>query len=127
MIVRIVPVVSKNSKTIGTTETIGDFHMIVSVASVTENARLSAIFLGLTTEFWCNIRKRNGGHQSQSESPGSSLSLSLLEIIFSHLSPGSGIHIGAKTLTSVKEFIIFRARNCDQYSRICDLIFSLCD
>jgi len=27
-------------------------------------------FLGPTTEFWRDIRKQNGGRQSQSESPG---------------------------------------------------------
>ena len=69
-IVRIVPVVSKNFDTIGTTETIAGFHMIVSIPSNTEDARSSAIFLGPTTEFWRDIRKRNGGHQSQSKSPG---------------------------------------------------------
>ena len=35
-IVSIVPVVPKNVQTIGTTETIADFHMIVSIASKTE-------------------------------------------------------------------------------------------
>ena len=65
----IVPVVSKNFETIGTTETIAGFHMIVSIASNTEYARSSAMFPGPTTEFWRDIRKRNGGHQSQSESP----------------------------------------------------------
>ena len=106
MIVRIVPVVSKNFEAIGKTETIADFHMIVSIASNTEDARSSAMLLGPTTEFWRDIRKRNGRHQSQSESPGSPLSSSLLELIFSHLSSGSWSHIRAKTLTSVKEFII---------------------
>ena len=67
MIVRIiptVPVVSKNFETIGTTEMIADFHMIVSITSNTEDVRSSAMFLGLTTEFWRDIRKWNGGHQS---------------------------------------------------------------
>ena len=40
-IVPIVPVVSKNFDTIGTTETIAGFHMIVSIASNTEDARSS--------------------------------------------------------------------------------------
>ena len=70
MIVRIVPVVSKNFETIGTTETIAGFRMIVSIASNTEDMRSSAMFLGPTTEFWRDIRKRNGGHLSQSKSPG---------------------------------------------------------
>ena len=69
-IVRIVPVVSKNFETIGTTETIAGFHVIVPIASNTEDARSSAMFLGPTAEFWRDIRKRNGGHQSQSECPG---------------------------------------------------------
>ena len=69
-IVRIVPVVSKNFETIGTTETIAGFHTIASIASKTEDARSSAMFLGSTTEFWRNIRKRNGGRRSHSESPG---------------------------------------------------------
>ena len=109
-IVPIVPVVSKNFETIGKTETLADFHMIVSIASNTEDARSSAMFLGPTTEFWRDIRKRNGGHQSQSESPGSLLSYSLLEIIFSHLSPSSWSHIRARTLTSIKEVIITLSR-----------------
>ena len=66
----IVPIVSRNFETIGTTETIASFHMIVSIASNTEYARSSVMFLGRTTEFWRDIRKRNGGHQSQGESPG---------------------------------------------------------
>ena len=70
MIVRIIPVVSKNVQTIGTTETIAGFHKIVSIASKTEDPRSSAFFLGPTTEFWRDIRKQNGGRQSQSESPG---------------------------------------------------------
>ena len=45
--------------------------MIISIASNTEDAWSSVMFLGPTTEFWRDIRKRNGGHQSQSESPGS--------------------------------------------------------
>ena len=65
----IVPVVFKNFETIGTTETIASFHTIVSIASKTEDAPSSAMFLGPTTEFWRDIRKRNGGRQSQSESP----------------------------------------------------------
>ena len=44
MIVRIVPVVSKNVQTVGTTETIAGFHKIVSIASKTEEARSSAFF-----------------------------------------------------------------------------------
>ena len=43
-IVPIVPVVSKNFETIGTTETIAGFHMIVWIASNTEDTRLSAMF-----------------------------------------------------------------------------------
>ena len=66
-IVRIVPVVSKNFETIDTT---AGFHTIVSIASQTEDARSSTMFLGTTTEFWRDIRKRNGGRQSHSESPG---------------------------------------------------------
>ena len=66
----IVPVVFKNFETIGTTETIASFHTIVSIASKTEDAPSSAMFLGPTTEFWRDIRKRNDGRQSQSESPG---------------------------------------------------------
>ena len=50
--------------------TIAGFHMIVSIASNTEVAQSSAMFLGPTTEFWRDTRKRYGGHQSQSESPG---------------------------------------------------------
>ena len=69
-IVPIVPVVSKNFETIGTTDTIAGFPMIVSIPLNTEDALSSAMFLGPTTEFWRDIRKRNGGHQSQSESPG---------------------------------------------------------
>ena len=69
-IVPIVPVVPKNFETIGATERIADFHMIVSIASNTEDTRSSAMFLGPTTEFWRDIWKRNRGHQSQSESPG---------------------------------------------------------
>ena len=69
-IVPIVPVVSKNFERIGTTETIAGFHKIVSIASKTEDTRSSAMFLGPTTEFWRDIRKQNGGRQSQSESPG---------------------------------------------------------
>ena len=56
-IVRIVPVVSKNFDTIGTTETIAGFHMIVSIPSNTEDARSSAIFLGPTTEFLARYSK----------------------------------------------------------------------
>ena len=41
MIVPIVPAVSKNFDMIGTTETIVGFHMIVSIASNTEDARSS--------------------------------------------------------------------------------------
>ena len=69
-IVPIIPVVSKNFETVGTTETIAGFHVIVSIASNTEDAWSSAMFLGPTTEFWRDTRKRNGGYQSQSESPG---------------------------------------------------------
>ena len=69
-IVPIVPVVSKNFDTIGTTETIAGFHMIVSIASNTEYTRSSAMLPGPTIEFWRDIRKGNGGHQSQRESPG---------------------------------------------------------
>ena len=76
VIVRIVPVVSKNFETIGTTETIAGFHMIVSIPSNTEDARSLAMFLSPTTEFRRDIRKRIGGHQSQSESPGLLLSYS---------------------------------------------------
>ena len=52
------------------TETIAGFHMIISITSNTEDAWLPAMFLGPTTEFWRDIQKQNGGHQSQSESPG---------------------------------------------------------
>ena len=45
----IVPVVSKNFETIGTTEAIAGFHTIVSIASKTEDARSSAMFLVPTT------------------------------------------------------------------------------
>ena len=58
-IVSIVPVVPKSVQTIGTTETIAGFHMIVSIASKTEVARSSAMFLGPTTEFWRDIHKTN--------------------------------------------------------------------
>ena len=69
-IVPIVPVVSENFETIGTTETIAGFHIIVSIASNTKDVRSSAMFLRPTTEFWRDIRKRNGGRQSHGESPG---------------------------------------------------------
>ena len=65
----IIPVISKNFEMMGTTEMIAGFHTIISIASKTEDTRLSLVFLGPTTEFWRDIRKRNGGHQSQSESP----------------------------------------------------------
>ena len=67
MIVRIVPIVPVVSKNF---ETIAGFHTIVSIASKTEDTRSSAMSLGPTTEFWHDIRKQNGGRQSQSESPG---------------------------------------------------------
>ena len=86
MILQIVPIVqavSKNFETIGMTEAIADFHdMIISIASNTEDAWSSVMFLGPTTEFWRDIRKRNGGHQSQSESPGS---LSSFVIVGDHI------------------------------------------
>ena len=93
MIVRIVPivsVVSKNFETIGTTETIAGFYMLVSIASNTEDARPSAVFLDPTTEFWRDIRKRNCGHQSQSESPGLLSSCTVEELEESHEDTGFG-------------------------------------
>ena len=48
----------KNFRDDRATEAIACFHTIVSIASKTEDARSSAMFLGLTTEFWRNIRKQ---------------------------------------------------------------------
>ena len=82
--------------------------MIVSIASNTEGARSSAMFLGPTTEFWRDIRKRNGGHQSQSESPGSPSSMSLLEMIFYYLTPGSLSHSLFKNLDQCQRIYNYR-------------------
>ena len=65
-IIPIVPVVSKNFETIGTTETIAGFHTIVSIASKTEDARSSAMFLVPTTEFWCDMLEM-GQHHVQNQ------------------------------------------------------------
>ena len=58
MIVRIVPVVSKNFETSGTTLMIAGCHMNILIVSKTEDAQSSAILLGPTTEFWYDIQKR---------------------------------------------------------------------
>ena len=51
MIVPIALVVSKYFETIRTTEAIGSFHMIVSIASKARDAGSSAMSLGQTIEF----------------------------------------------------------------------------
>ena len=46
----IIPVISKNFEMMGTTDMIAGFHTIISIASKTEDTRLSLVFLGPTTE-----------------------------------------------------------------------------
>ena len=76
MIVRVVPIatiVSKYFETIWTTETIGSFDMIVSIASKARDAFSSAMSLGETIEFYRVFRKQAKHDDFYSESEHSAL------------------------------------------------------
>ena len=58
---------------------------------------------------------------------GRALGVNPPNLDFCKLEKTSLIELGIDLLCRQQYRLHIRARNCDQYSRICDLIFSLCD